>query len=181
MKSKQESRLSPKLIIITGVPCSGKSSISKEILKNFSAMYMDKDMINDGFTLGRESQFYQKVREGTYKAIDNIARENLMYGNNVLIDGTFSTEIQNKSWFNRYTKLAKETRSDLRLIRCVAPQELIKKRLMQRGFVKDKSKLNAFNEFLEKEPIIVKWIGQLEIDTSKDLKNNIAKILGFLS
>ena len=180
-KSKQTPKSTPKLIIITGVPCSGKSSVSREILKNFKAMYIDKDMINDGFTLERESQFYQKIREGTYKAIDNIAGENLLYGNNVLIDGTFSTEIQNKKWFDRYAKLAKDTRSDLRLIRCIAPQELIKRRLKQRGFDKDKPKLKAFDEFLDREPIIVKWIGQLEIDTSKDFKKNIKDILKFIN
>lgn len=181
------------LVIVTGVPGSGKTTLSlglygrtgrkekKGVLDFLFATYIDKDMINDGFTVERTGEFYQTVRKGTYIAVDNIIKRNLELGNSVWIDATFSTEVKDLAWANRYYQMAKEYNAKLKLIRCSADEEVIKNRLRQRGYQRDIDKLNDWDKFLSDEPIYLDVpYGGIALDSSNSLDKNIESVLDFL-
>ena len=146
------------------------------------ATYINKDMISDGFSKERSGEFYEQVvRRGTYNAIDNIVRCNLMLGNSIWIDANYSTEVQNEGWANRYRMLTEETNSRLKLMRCVAPEDVIRRRLKERGYERDRGKLEDWTGFLEREPIYVPMpINGIEIDTSNSLEEIVERALSFL-
>ena len=138
-------------------------------------------MINDGFTAERNGQFYQIVRKGTYQAMDNIIRRNLRLENSIWVDAPFSTEVKNPNWADRYHQIAEENNAKLKLIRCVADENMIKNRLRQRGYPRDIDKLNNWSKFLEDQPICLDVpCGGITLDRSNGLEKNIIHVLNFL-
>jgi|TARA_Y100000310_G_C20544532_1_gene744953 hypothetical protein len=98
-----------------------------------------------------------------------------------LVNAQHSTEVQNEGWADRYRILTEETHSKLKLIRCVAPEELIRQRLEERGYERDWGKFKDWGGFLKKEPIYVPMpFGSIEIDTSKSLEECVGQVLDFL-
>ncbi|MEK6949021.1 MAG: AAA family ATPase [Nanoarchaeota archaeon] len=184
----------PVLAIVTGTSGSGKTTlssglydgngnrISPGVMHTIHAIYINKDMISDGFSKERSGEFYEQVvRRGTYNAIDNIARCNLMLGNSIWIDANYSTEVQNEGWASRYRILAEETNSMLKLLRCVAPEDIIKRRLEERSYERDRGKLEDWTGFLKREPIHVPVpFNGIEIDTSNSLEECVKRALKFL-
>lgn len=183
----------PVLVIVTGIPGSGKTTLSLGLFESYGtkvaggvldriqAVYVDKDMINDGFTNERSGDLYTMVREGTYKAIDSIARKNLELGNSVWIDATYSTEVGTPEWVDRYREIAERTGSKLKLIRCVASEKAIRPRLERRGYQRDERKLENWEAFLEAEPIRVDISCHgIEINGESPLEQNIETVLKFL-
>ncbi len=181
------------LAIITGIAGSGKTTLSlglhnhghkikAGILDSIFATYIDKDMVSDGFTLGRRGEFYEGiVRSGTYQAIDNMLKDNLILGNSILINAPYSTEVYNEVWAERYKRITDKTNSKLKIIRCVAPADLIKERLKSRNFDRDKEKLRNWEEFIRKQPIKTNiTYGGIEVDMSNDLEKNVSDVLNFL-
>lgn len=183
----------PILAILTGVPGSGKSSIStgiydasgkkieNGIIDLISACYMDKDDINNAFTSERESPFYDIVRKGTYNVIDQLAKANLRLGNSVWIDATYAGQVKNPNWADKYNQICQENGASLKLMRTVVPEHILKQRILARGFERDNSKLTDWENFLIREPIHVKLpYSGIEIDTTLDHKQNLEMVLEFL-
>ena len=184
----------PILAILTGVPGSGKSSIStgiynasgkkidEGIIDLISACYIDKDDINNAFTSERESSFYDIVSKGTYNVIENLAKANLRLGNSVWIDATYTGQVKNPKWADKYNQMCQENGALLKLMRTVIPEHMLKQRILARGFERDNSKLNDWENFLIKEPIHVELpYGGIEVDTTLDYKQNLETVLEFLS
>ncbi len=185
-----------RLILITGIPGSGKTTLSTGIynksgkqlqpglLNAIQATYINKDAINDAFSREKRSgKTYDLLRSGVYKAMDNLARQNLLFGNTVIIEATYQSEIQKPSWLKRYKKIAKELRIKLKPIRCIAPENIIKQRLTERNLKRDQHKISpaGWKKFLKKEPINVPWPKDgLIIDTSQNFQNNLKTVLDFL-
>ena len=185
-----------RLIIITGVPGCGKSTLStglfnksgrklnKGLLDLIQATYIDKDAINDAFSTEiRSGQLYDNLRIGVYKIMDNLAYKNLTVDNTVIIDATYQSEIQNPEWTKRYRNMVKKLETKLKLIRCIAPENIVKQRLIARNLERDKHKLSptGWKEFLQKEPIKIPWPDDgLVVDTSKDFDKNIEIVLDYL-
>lgn len=143
-----------KLILVTGVPCSGKTSLIKELRKTFDFTFIEVDDIKDGI-------FGKKPRIGnTYKALklkvkaitENIINTNLSIGNNVVVENTFWDEVQNPNWYKRFKY------KNIYIIRCIASKEQIFKRLKLRNLKRDINKIKnieSFNNWLIDEPIDV--------------------------
>lgn len=162
-----------------GIACSGKTFIAKRLLKEISAFYIDKDSIMDPFTKERSGDFYDRIRGPSYKAMYNIALDNLKLGNSVVIDSPHVKEMQDRKW----REWLKEFSSPfvLKIILCHAPEDVIKKRLIERGEEKDEEKLKNWKEFLKKEPIIPEMpFDHIKIDTSKDQEDKIKNVLLYL-
>ena len=118
------------LILVTGVPASGKKTLIEGLLPYIDVTYIYSEPLKDQRTTLREGDFYEKVvRREVYSEIDSRVMYDLDSGNSVLVRATYSTEVQNPIWVDRYIRMTQATSFQLRLIRCVAPEEVIKERI----------------------------------------------------
>lgn len=91
-----------KLIIMQGLPASGKSTLAKELAKTNGAIRINKDLLR---TMLHFDRFTGKNEEMTRHADRLLAREFLLDGKNVIIDDTNLNPKTVQGWVD----LAKET------------------------------------------------------------------------
>ena len=180
------------LLIVNGVPGSGKDSLLRGVyldsvkicdglLELCNLPCIDVDKIKSRFTDFRRGEEYERFRKLSYDIADKIAREYLHFGNDVVINSTFSTEVQNPAWVSRYKSMTEETQSRLKIVRCVAPEDVIRRRIEQRDYARDKWKLENWQQHREEEPIEVSMpTGSLVIDTSQNSQKNLESVIDFL-
>lgn len=171
-----------KLILIMGVPASGKTTIAKLIIKKKKAVYLDNNFIADAFfPRTRVDKEYKKIRKSIYKAIYRITSENLKLGNSVILDIPHITHMMDKNWRIKMRRLTQKANTQLKIIRCYCSEETLKNRMKNRGEKRDKWKLLNWEKFLQKEPIFVKIpFEHIDINTEKKNKENIREIMEYL-
>jgi predicted kinase len=179
---KRDSLPKAYLILIMGVAGSGKSTLSREILKRLPAVYLDNNHIADAFfPETRNGLRYQKLRPGFYKALYTIAEANLKIGNTVLLDVPHIKEVQTRAWRDFIKALVKRTGAKLIVIRCLCAEQSLYARIRARGEQRDNWKLNHWEEFLAQEPIRASIpFRHLEIDTDKKLSGNVSAALRYI-
>lgn len=154
----------------------GQEGLRNGLVSRLNGVLLRKDAVNDGFTASREDEIYKTIRQGSYKAVENLAADNLSLGMNVFIEGTYTDYVRDPNWVRRFEGIAKETRAAVKLIRCIVPPEIVLERLTKRNFERDASKLMHFDEFLQREPIQVPMPqGSLALDTSVSYDQAIAR------
>jgi len=178
----------PRLIVVNGVPGSGKTTLStglssgdlSGILNKIQAVYLNKDLINNAFTLSRaDDKMYQSVRSNTYVVMDNLALANLKLGNSVLLEGTFRGQ---SDFIERYQELAKKGGAVLKIVRTVLPEKVLRERIAQRNYRRDFHKLNKWKDFLEKEPIRISLpSGSCEVDMNLDFVKNVERVVQYIN
>ena len=165
-----------------GVAGSGKTTLSRGILRRIWAVYLDNNQIADAFFPNtRMGADYEKLRPRLYKALYMIAEENLKVGNNVLMDVPHIKEIQRPRWRFFIKKLVAKTKAKLIIIRCVCPENVLRARISERGELRDGWKLKHWKQFLAQEPIHVAIpFRHLDIDTEQNLTRNTATALRYI-
>jgi predicted kinase/uncharacterized protein YdeI (YjbR/CyaY-like superfamily) len=97
MKKKlEEKNMETILFIMSGLPGSGKSTISKYIAKKYNAIYLRIDTIEQAI---RELCNFSVQGEG-YRLSYRIAEDNLKIGNNVVADSCNPVSFTRKEWEN---------------------------------------------------------------------------------
>jgi predicted kinase len=157
-----------------GVAGTGKTTLAKEMLRRFWAVYLDNNHIVDAFFLhARNGRAYEKLRPHFYQALYMIVEENLKTGNSVLLDVPHVKEMQIPKWRWFIKSLTARTKSKLIVIRCRCSENELRARLQSRGEKRDRWKLAHWKEFLTQQPIdITPAFPYLDIDTGKDLSKN---------
>ena len=84
----------PTLFILSGLPASGKSTISKLIAKKYNAFYLRIDTIEQGL---RDLCNFNVQGEG-YRLSYRIAADNLKAGHNVVADSCNPINLTRKEW-----------------------------------------------------------------------------------
>jgi predicted kinase len=103
-----------------------------------------------------------------------IAEENLKLGNSVLLDIPHVKEVQLQSWRQSITRLAKKSKAEMVVLKCVCSEGVLKKRLRTRGEQRDRWKLKHWETFLSQQPIDVPVpFDHLTLNTEKDLSANV--------
>jgi predicted kinase len=152
-----------KLILVGGIPGSGKTLIGKRIASHIG-MYIDKDTLSQDFSsellsaLGshandRESQVYMNnVRPIEYQSMIELAFENLVLGNSVVCSAPFIKEFGDKEWIEEM-----ELRASVHYVQVVKvlvqvdiPTAYI--RVKGRGESKDKFKLDDWETYSKALP-----------------------------
>lgn len=140
------------LILVGGIPGSGKSYIGKQLARRIG-LYVDKDTVANRFTektpplLGsikddRQSAIHlDNVRDIEYEAMMAQAFENLALGVSVVCSAPFFSEFANPKWIADVTRSAKEKGAELYTLWVRADLETARKRLIARGESRDEWKL----------------------------------------
>ena len=171
------------LILVMGVPASGKTRLSKELVKRLHCTYLDNNFIADAFySETRVSNEYKRLRPSLYKALYRITEENLNLGNSVLLDVPHITHMQDVNWRRFLSNLVEKTRSSLKIIRCYCSESELRARIMERGEDRDNWKLNNWKEFLTNEPIMVDIpFPHIDIDTEQSMETIILRALKYIN
>ena len=149
-----------KLVLIGGVPGSGKTHVGKSIAQQTSAVYLDKDTVSQFFTeqllvaLGshkddRESDIYTyKVKPIEYETLMALAIENISQASNhVLCSAPFLSQYCSPSWLNKLSAQLKEMDAELVLVWLSVDVATAKIRLTQRNTPRDAWKLANWHEY----------------------------------
>ena len=147
----------PKAIIVCGTPGSGKTTHAKQIAANSAVTLLDIDTVTERLVkIGlvesgrsqddRDSEYFKRTyREPIYQALFDIARENLVF-HDVVIVGPFTKEIQDPDWL---AKLSTELGStvEVHYVQCLP--EIRRQRLAVRGDARDRAKLEDWDRYIK--------------------------------
>ena len=166
------------LILVMGVATSGKSTLAKSITGRYIVTLMDKDTLMDPFTVLRGGEYYSSIREPCYWTMYSIILDNLGVGNSTVLTGPFVKEVKNQDWVNWF--LDTFNRFKVRVILCHANENILRKRLRNRGKERDIERLNNWRYFLNIEPIEVFIpFSHIRVDTSSGIED-IEEIYRFI-
>jgi predicted kinase len=165
-----------------GVAGSGKTTLSREILRQICAVYLDNNHIADAFfPSARIGRNYDKLRPGFYTALYTIVEENLKLGNSVLLDVPHVKEMQNPEWLQFIRIVAARTKAKIIVIRCFCSERVLRARLQSRGEKRDRWKLTHWREFLSQQPIQLSLpLHHLDINTEKNPEANVKAAVRYI-
>lgn len=166
------------LVLVVGRAGSGKSTVARNLAKSIGASYLDKDSVNDftgallelhGEAPGArdESTYYTtSIRPLEYQTILKMASQNLVLGNNVVIDapfgfcfgdGNYITEVRRKfDWPDTTTVYC---------VRVFASESLTKERILERACARDEWKIEHWSEFWDRtNGSSPNWLGVSHVD-----------------
>lgn len=114
------------LIIITGLPGTGKTTLATALAQRLDAEHYNTDMIRSD--LGLRGQYDSDTKEQVYLALLESAKGGLQTGNIVVVDGTFY-QSQLRS---RFDQLARSQAAAVHWVELWADPDLIQKRVSKR-------------------------------------------------
>jgi predicted kinase len=114
------------LIIVCGLPGSGKSSFSDKLSKHYSAVHINSDVIRK--RLFAKPDYSEEEKESVYTQMAAEAGDLLKEGRSVVLDATFFR----KEYRDMMRKIGKKAGTEIFVIRCVLGEEETKKRLSER-------------------------------------------------
>jgi hypothetical protein len=161
------------LILVCGLPASGKSTLSRNLAKKIGAHVLRTDVIRK--ELIKKPSYTPEEKELVYSVTLLVARYLLRAGEIVILDGTYYKRKLRK----RVYKVAKESGVKMVVIECVVPDYIIQRRMDNRKRRKGQPSDADYQVYLkikgEFQPIRRKHI---TVDTSKYYKDNLQEVLG---
>jgi hypothetical protein len=115
-----------KLILVCGLPGTGKTSVAEAIAKKTDARILSTDIIRKEML--SNPAYTEDEKTLVYSMLFNMAGMMLKDGRNVVLDGTF----YKKELRDNVKELAVKTKSELSIIEVVCDERLIRERLAKR-------------------------------------------------
>lgn len=155
--------MSKKLVLIGGMPGSGKTYIGKEIAQRIG-LFVDKDSISRFFTermlelLGshaddRESEVYlENVRDVEYLTMMKHALENIELGRSVICSAPFIREFDDFQWLDDITLEAELFDAEVITIWIHVDSPTARERIIARGASRDNWKLANWEAYIQTVP-----------------------------
>ncbi|MHA2245479.1 MAG: AAA family ATPase [Candidatus Hodarchaeales archaeon] len=175
------------LIMITGLPGTGKTFLAKKLTKSLPHQYIyistDKvrrnlfDFSHHQYVPFGDKLYTQEKRDLVYNAIYLIVDILLNQKLSVIVDGTFYSLIKRQPLFSICQRLNQK----LFIIKTICSEEIIKQRIKERKKQEENASDADFDIYLEIkekfEPIITP---HLEIDTGKEISNNLEEVRTYI-
>ena len=163
------------LVLVCGLPATGKSTVSRNIARKLKAAVLSTDIIRK--QLFRRPTYSSEEKRLIYKAMFLVAEYLLRSDRNVVLDGTFYRHSLRGQVYN----VTKRTGAKLAIVECRASNNNIKRRMGRRAKRKN-APSDADYEIYKKiktdfEPIKRK---HLVLDTSKSKQRNLEEIFSYL-
>jgi len=170
----------PLLVIVTGRPASGKSTLSRLLAREIKCPLISRDEIKEGYVntlgsshnqLGDDANWH--VYETFFDAIDLLTARNI----SVVAEAAF----QHTLWTPRLSAL--QDKASIKIILCNASPELTRQRFMQRlttDPTRQKFHGDAPNSFAGTYEPLSMNVPTLAVDTAQDYRPDIDNIVAFL-
>lgn len=173
----------PFIVIITGHPGTGKTSIGKGLSKEIDIPLISKDELKDRIfnTLGySDKEWSLKVSAAAHRIMDYVVDEELRSGHSLILESNFKTEIDSE----RFAKLKDKYGCKLIQILVTADGSVIFKRFIDKmhGPERNPGHVEAIDEeairlgFLEPYPPLDIGGEVIKIDTTDFKKVDVQKI-----
>jgi len=168
------------IVIVVGPAGSGKSTVAREIAQRYSALYLDKDsMVGDLVSFCLESNGYrsddresnafyrERLMPLEYRSMLRVAGENLRLGASVVLDAPFAAYLDCPG-FIEGAALDWPPVSVI-VARVRVAESTVRQRLIARGNLRDKWKLDNWTEFWATYGVTeCLWSGSTTIDVRND-------------
>ncbi len=165
-----------KLIVMVGHQGSGKSSVAYELSKRLLIPVFSVDPIHSAIlTAGIKESFEAGLAD--YLVAEKLAEENLNNGLSVIIDASNYVKEAHEMW----EKLAKKTKSTLKVIECSVDPVIHKERIEQRVRNIPGMSEVTWEEVEKRKKESVAWeVTKLVLNTGDDFQANIEKAIIFI-
>jgi predicted kinase len=153
---------SQKLILVSGLPGSGKSTVADGLSRSLSIPVFSIDPIEAA--MWRNGLAKSETGIAAYEVAAALADEHLRLGHSVIIDAVNPIEAPRKGWRN----LAAKYRADLKIIECICASEAVhRRRIEARRRNIDGMPETPWSRVLERRAEYEPWTDQrLTLDTS---------------
>jgi predicted kinase len=177
----------PSLLIVCGLPGSGKSTLSKRLRHLFDTkLFMSDDVrrelpecsAHSGPVPYGQGIYRPEMRGRVYAHLLNLAQEELKRGRSVVLDATFTR----RKWREEAVRLASDTGSNILFFECTSTKETLLTRLGRRR-TGDGSLSDARPEHLPGLADELKSMDELapeqhaRVDTESDIESSLNEIL----
>lgn len=147
-----ESRQKKYLVVLSGLPATGKSTVAEIMAKGLKAPHLATDKIrNELFpkeNISREIKYSSEAKKKVYTKLYTVTREYLGKGASVVMDGTFL-----KNSRNGLEQIAKEYGASLVFIKTTCEEDVIEERMARRAVSSDhysEARSNVYVEMKER-------------------------------
>lgn len=156
------------LIVITGLPGTGKTTIAEELAKDIDAVVLSTDKIRK--TIFEKPVYNEEDKRIVYGELFSQTSKNLSKDKNVILDGTFYTKALRK----RAKEVGELFGKNVYFVYCETPEEILKERIENRM---DKYSDADYNVYLKMKKIFEEFEEEvIKIDTSHNLSDNVETI-----
>lgn len=133
----------PSLILVSGPPGCGKSTLSKALAQQRRLVILDKDCIDEPFSPNdRGAHYTQEIEPKVLQALLNLAKLNLSIGSDVILDVPWTHILINSpEWIEKIQSLVLSTHTSLVVLELILSEKELKERLQQRGLKRDQIRL----------------------------------------
>ncbi len=114
------------LIVVSGLPGTGKTTVSNELAEELNARVLSTDEIRKGAL--REPGYSKKKKRRVYEEMFRVAQDWLKKNENVILDATFFK----KEWRVRASEIGRGQKERVFFIEIVCPEEIVKRRIEER-------------------------------------------------
>lgn len=165
------------LLLVCGLPGTGKSSLSARIAAECNIMLIDKDVLQDPFTVDRRGEEYAAVKKQTYQVGYDLAELNLSCSNSVLLDFPFSRGkyFEHTDWESTIQSIAERTDAIVKVIWCVCDNAVRLERIRKRGLRRDELQMKEHEQADTTIPAIP--FRHLLMDTTKGVDESYRDFL----